>query len=564
MPSKLNPADDATRGLKFSTSEKNERWVNGPEFLYTPKEEWPTQPTSLTISNEDKEIKRMKCNTAVVSSFDVVIELLEKITSKWHRMKRIIATILSWRSKTSIDVELLRKAEQAILRMVQRRTFREEIDILTKSPKEGVKKGSSLVKLSPFLDQHGILRVGGRIQNSDVPFHMKHPIILPRRCTTTNLIIEHFHGNLEHSGRISTLNEIRCNGYWVINGNSLVRFIISKCLKCRVLRGNCSNPRMSDLPSDRINPCPPFTYCGLDMFGPFVIRERRSDLKRYGIIFTCLSSRAVHFESVNSMDTDSFILCLRRFIGRRGAVRTIRCDNGTNFIGAKHELQKAFKEMDTKKISDYLLRSGTDFLITWKHNPPYSSNFGGVWERLIRSARSILDGLMLSHGHSLNDESFRTFLVEVEAIMNSRPLTTDGLSDPDNIQILSPANLLTMKSNVILPPPGTFQKEDLYCRRRWRRIQHLSNEFWSKWRKEYLQQLQTRTKWSTNTKREAKVGDVMLLKDENSQRNNWKMAVVTKTQAGSDSVVRSVTIRCGNTEYVRPINKLVMLVENDS
>ena len=220
--------------------------------------------------------------------------------------------------------------------------------------------------------------------------------------------------------------------------------------------------------------------------------------------------------------------------------------------------------MDTKKISDYLLRSGTDFLITWKHNPPYSSNFGGVWERLIRSARSILDGLTLSHGHSLNDESFRTFLVEVEAIMNSRPLTTDGLSDPDNIQILSPANLLTMKSNVILPPPGTFQKEDLYCRRRWRRIQHLSNEFWSKWRKEYLQQLQTRTKWSTNTKREAKVGDVMLLKDENSQRNNWKMAVVTKTQAGSDSVVRSVTIRCGNTEYVRPINKLVMLVENDS
>ena len=95
VPSKLNPADDATRGLKFSTSEKNERWVNGPEFLYTPKEEWPTKPTSLTISNEDKEIKKMKCNTAVVSSFDVVIKLLEKITSKWHKMNRIVATILS-------------------------------------------------------------------------------------------------------------------------------------------------------------------------------------------------------------------------------------------------------------------------------------------------------------------------------------------------------------------------------------------------------------------------------------------------------------------------------------
>ena len=191
------------------------------------------------------------------------------------------------------------------------------------------------------------------------------------------------------------------------------------------------------------------------------------------------------------MDTDSFILCLRRFIGRRGAVRTIRSDNGTNFIGAKLELQKAVKEMDVDKISNYLLNIGTDF-ISWKHNPPYASNFGGVWERLIRSARAILDGIMLSHGHSLNDESFRTLLVEVEAIMNSRPITTDGINNPDSLP-LSPINLLTMKSMVIRPPPGVFQKEDLYCRRRWRRVQHLSNEFWSKWRREYLQLLQNRS-----------------------------------------------------------------------
>ena len=156
MPSKLNPADDATRGLKLSTSEKNERWVNGPEFLHTTKEDWPTQPTSLTISNEDKEIKKIKCNAAVVSSNDVIIKFLEEITSKWYRMKRIVATILSWRSKTPLDVELLQRAERAILRMIQHRAFWEEIDSLTKSPKEGAKKGSSLVKLSPFLDEHGI------------------------------------------------------------------------------------------------------------------------------------------------------------------------------------------------------------------------------------------------------------------------------------------------------------------------------------------------------------------------------------------------------------------------
>ena len=217
--------------------------------------------------------------------------------------------------------------------------------------------------------------------------------------------------------------------------------------------------------------------------------------------------------------------------------------------------------MDIKKVSDYLLSLGTDFVIEWIHNPPYASNFGGVWERLIRSARAILDGLMMSHGHSLNDESFRTFLVEIEAIINSRPLTTDGLTDPDNVQILSPINLLTMKSKVILPPPGSFQKEDLYCRRRWRRVQHLSNEFWSKWRKEYLQQLQNRSKWSTN-KRNMQMGDVVLSKDD-ANRNEWKMGVVTKLHTSEDGNVRSVTLRRKDSEYVRPVNKLVVLVENN-
>ena len=314
---------------------------------------------------------------------------------------------------------------------------------------------------------------------------------------------------------------------------------------------------MADLPKERLEPSPPFTYCGIDLFGPFIIRERRSDLKRYGVIFTCFNSRAVHIECAHTMDTDSFILCLRRFIGRRGAVRTIRSDNGTNFIGAKLELQKAVKEMDVDKISNYLLNIGTDF-ISWKHNPPYASNFGGVWERLIRSARAILDGIMLSHGHSLNDESFRTLLVEVEAIMNSRPITTDGINDPDSLP-LSPINLLTMKSMVIRPPPGVFQKEDLYCRRRWRRVQHLSNEFWSKWRREYLQILQIRSKW-TSHQRNMKVGDVVIVKDDNASRNVWKLGVVTEVHPSNDGDVRSVSIRQNGSIYKRPVNKLVLLV----
>lgn len=165
---------------------------------------------------------------------------------------------------------------------------------------------------------------------------------------------------------------------------------------------------------------------------------------------------------------------------------------------------------------------------------------------------------MLSHGHSLNDESFRTLLVEVEAIMNSRPITTDGINDPDSLP-LSPINLLTMKSMVIRPPPGVFQKEDLYCRRRWRRVQHLSNEFWSKWRREYLQILQIRSKW-TSHQRNMKVGDVVIVKDDNASRNVWKLGVVTEVHPSNDGDVRSVSIRQNGSIYKRPVNKLVLLV----
>ena len=376
-----------------------------------------------------------------------VIVTLEKLTSKWHRMKRILATVLKWCSsyKFNINVNTLQDAESAIFHLIQKRAFGSEIESLGSG--QTVKTNSAIFKLSPFLDEYGILRVGGRIRKADVSLQMKHPIILPRRCTTTNNIIQHLHEDIQHGGRNSTLNEIRSHGLWVINGNSLVRYIISQCFRCRILRGKSMSPKVADLPKDRIEPSPPFTYCGLDMFGPFLVRERRSDLKRYGIIFTCLSSRAVHLESVCPMDTDSFILCLRRFIGQRGPVRTIRCDNGTNFVGAKHELERALREMDLDKISNFLLKQGADFIPTWIHNPPYASNFCGALERLIRSARAILDSLLMTHGHSLNDESFRTFLVEIEAIMNSCPLTTDGLNDHDDVQLLSPINLLTMKSN---------------------------------------------------------------------------------------------------------------------
>ena len=218
------------------------------------------------------------------------------------------------------------------------------------------------------------------------------------------------------------------------------------------------------------------------MFGPILIREKRSDLKRYAVLFTCFSSRAAHIEITNTTDANSFIMGLRRFLARRSSVRSIWSDNGRNFVGANNELRKSLKEMDHLKIKNCLKGNGTDSIL-WHKNPPGASHMGGVWERQIRTARGILEGLLKTHDQSLNDETLRTLMAEVESIMNSRPLTVKTLSDINSQILLSPSYLLTMKTNVVMPPPGVFMKPDLYSRRIWRRVQHIAQKFWHRRRK---------------------------------------------------------------------------------
>ena len=147
--------------------------------------------------------------------------------------------------------------------------------------------------------------------------------------------------------------------------------------------------------------------------------------------------------------------------------------------------------------------------------------------------------------------------------MNSRPLTVDNLTDPSSMP-LSPSNILTMKTRIVLPPPGIFQRADLYCRKRWRQVQYLANDFWSRWKKEYLSSLQSRSKWS-GEKRNFQINDVVLVKDENLPRNQWPLARVAKVFTSEDKLVRRVQlyIPTSKSELQRPIHKLVLLVGAD-
>ena len=207
-------------------------------------------------------------------------------------------------------------------------------------------------------------------------------------------------------------------------------------------------------------------------------------------MFTCLSSRSVHIKVTRNLTTDGFIQALRRLISRRGNVRMIRSDNGANFVGASIELKKALGEMDEKRINDFLMELGGEW-ISWKCNPPMASNMGGVWEWQIRSARSFLSAMLRNHGESFSDESLCTLLGEVEGITNSQPITCESIGNVNSIIPLSPMQLLSSKTRVIMLPPGTFQKEDMYCRKQWWHVQHLSNKFWTRW-KDVFATFQTR------------------------------------------------------------------------
>ena len=586
-----NPADAASRGLTAQELVRSEMWFKGPKFLWVPGRYDSGQQTVPEISKDDPEIKIHTLTTEAIECTAISDDTsIFNRFSSWYTAKRAVAYCnrfknqlkyrLKKESKTPLrgplSLEELRQAELTILKVLQHEHFGDEIKVLKSLDVKGecvsreaakqrntlIKTSSNLYKLDPYIDDDGLLRVGGRLGKSTMHLELKHPVIVPRNSHLTTIIVRHYHEVTKHQGRGMTLNEIQQNGFWIVSASSVVSEVINKCVTCKKLRGPLQQQKMSDLPTDRMEPAPPFTYCAVDYFGPFTIKEGRKELKRYGVLFTCMASRAIHLETAVELSTDSFLNALRRFLAERWPVRQIRSDCGTNVVGAKNELSQAINE---DKIRDVLLKDNCE--INFKMNPPSASHARGVWERQIRSVRNVLKPLMLEAGSQLDDESFRTLMKECQAIVNSRPLTT---TSADELEPLTPNHLLTMKSKVLMPSPGVFQKADLYCRKRWRRVQHLANLFWRKWRQQYLQSLQIRTKWQ-RPRRNLRGDDIVIIK-EDSPRCDWKMARVQEVFPSDDGLVRKVRLAVATSQLdkngrrmkelslmERPVQKLVLL-----
>ena len=398
-----------------------------------------------------------------------------------------------------------------------------------------------------------MLRVGGRLSRASIDHDSMHPILLPRESAIVRMYALWRHKKLGHCGVDHLLTDLHTK-LWIIKGRSLARSVTSACKPCRRLNPRPMVQFMADLPTDRV--CaeePPFTHVGTDCFGPFVVRKGRTDHKRWGLLFTCMASRAVHIEILETMETDSFINGLRRFIARRGPVKSIRSDNGTNFVGAEKELKMELAKLNEDKAVDVMAAQG----VSWKFNPPYGSHFGGAWERMIRSTRRIFRGLL--HQQRLTDEVLTTLMCEVESILNSRPLTSVS-DDPRDPRPLTPAHLLTLRSPQ--GQPCLTAKTDSYSKKRWRQVQYLADAFWRRWVREYLPTLQERCKWNS-VQRNLRPDDLVLVADDKLPRCSWLMGRVLRVDPDECGRVRKAWVLTLSGEIQRPLSKMCMLMENE-
>eukprot|EP00079_Xenopus_tropicalis_P024746 XP_012817710.2 PREDICTED: uncharacterized protein LOC100485864 [Xenopus tropicalis] len=581
VPTEQNPADYASRPTK-TIHLQNSIWFSGPPFLYhTDREELGNSAENYPLiePEADPEIKPTVAsfNTKASDTFlhSHVFERFSDWMSLCKTIARLIHVAKSFQKELSnihcrgwkcfpekVNSEEISQSKATIISSVQHEYFKKEYTCL--SEHKALPKQSRLKKLSPFIDRNGLLRVGGRLSFVALTEQEKQPVIIPHDHHIAKLIVKHYHNKVAHQGRHITEGAIRAEGFWILGGKRLISAVIYKCVICRKLRGRLESQKMADLPEDRVTPEPPFTSVGIDIFGPWSVVTRRTrggsaDNKRWAVLFTCLSTRAVHIELIETMSASSFINSLRRFFSIRGPAKLLRSDRGTNFVGACKELDICIADSG---VQDYLQNRRC----TWIFNPPHSSHMGGAWERLIGVARRILDAMLLQDKYTrLTHETLSTFMAEVMAIMNARPLVPVS-SDPDNPMVLTPAMLLTQKVNSLSAPFGKFETTGLHVKQ-WKQVQNLADTFWKRWKREYLSNLQSRRKWTQN-RPNIQVGDVVLVKDSQESRNEWPVGLIINTLPSRDGRVRKVEVKIvkqGTAKmYTRPISDIVVLVSDNT
>lgn len=554
-----NPADLISRGCSAETLIQSKVWWYGPEWLIHKSMPQVSLETEFEKISSDIMEKKNKVVSLVSSQVDNW-KILDKYSSL-TRLKRIIAYCLRFihhtHSRTKpitneLSVEELRKSEVVLIKLSQQRSFNAEISDLKKNGQ--VNRKSKLLSLVPFLGENDLVNVGGRLQKSSLTEGQKHPLVLSSSCNLTKLIFKHYHESHLHAGPQALLSAVR-QKFWPVGGKNLARQTVFNCIRCFKSKPKSITHIMGSLPEHRVQPTlRPFVNTGIDYAGPFLThRGGRSQvkIKSYVALFVCFATKAVHLELVSDLTSESFIAALRRFIGRRGKCLHLYSDNATNFVGANRELKELRDLFISQQFNEKVTNSLTSDDISWHFIPPRSPHFGGLWEAGVKSAKTHLKKVLGSS--ILTFEELNTVLIQIEAVLNSRPLTS-FTNDPNDLRALTPGHFIIGDSLTSIPEPD-LSAIPLNRLSRWQKVQKLQQEFWSRWSKEYLPELQERTKWKINASN-IKIGTLVLMKEDNIPSFKWPLGRVIEVHAGSDEVVRVVTLKTATGTFKRAVQKV--------
>ncbi|XP_039309934.1 uncharacterized protein LOC120358749 [Solenopsis invicta] len=468
VSSKDNPADLLSRGISPASLPQSQLWWSGPSWLNLNKEDWPQFP----YSTNHQDIPEAKSVAIATATTEKGFNIFEQFSSLM-KLLRVVSYIFRFYNKLkqrikhteashvySISPNEIAHSIQVLTRLIQQEYFSKELELLAKQ--QNLNKNSSILRLNPFIDEIGILRVGGRLKFSHLPYDAKHPILLPGRHPFSRLIVIHIR-------------------------DTSTQALKQHCL----LSPKMASTLMGNLPKHRITvPERPFFICGIDYAGPFYIKEgtRKNAklVKCYMAIFVCFATTAVHIELATDLSIAAFLNVLKRFISRRGHPSDIYSDNGLNFKGACRELTELATvfndQQNQQQIIGYVSVKG----INWHFTPPRAPHQGGLWEAAVKSAKRHL--LCITKETNLKYEELETLLVQVEAILNSRPLTALS-SDSHDLTPLTPGHFLIGSPLTSYPEPS-LERLPVNRLSRWQHVEQLRQHFWKRWLREYLHHCQ--------------------------------------------------------------------------
>lgn len=608
--SEQNPADLLSRGTHVSTLMGNELWWNGPEMLQQSNDDWPqwkATEDAQTMEIVGSEIKRVPLKfdhvlLTTITDAGKEMTLVER-WSAYRKTCRITAYVLRFCSllyRPLAAKEEPRIAESYWLTEYgQKNWMAEAFDTVTYDTKKRgtvhsrlrlpsmlemrvslkywamlsqqeaypdelkavangrpLERRNPLFALTPRIDHDQLLRICGRLGNTNLPYEVKHPIILSRHTRLANQLAEEAHYILGHGG-VETCTQFLRNKFWIVGIRVLLRSVIKECTVCTRYRENPENQFMADIPARRLDVAPAFEYTGVDYAGPISLKlTRNTSTKGWIAVFVCMRYRTVHLELVSSLDTSAFLAALQRFVNLRGGcVQHMHSDRGTNFIGAARELREAAESWDDHRVVEYLTLNA----IEWHNITPMAPHHGGVWESMVKIVKTHLK--KMAGAHLFTFEELATLLTKISAIINSRPLTPLS-TDPSDLTALTPSHFLSTRP-IVSPLEPQLANVPLNRLTAWQRIAKLQQDFANRWRQECFSELQRRNKWA-GVHRALQVGDLVLIRDDHAPACRWPMGRVIEVFRGRDGHVRSCKLKTERTEIERPITKLCLLpVDHD-